>query len=131
MCWRKDRLPTPVFLDFSCSLAGKNLPAMWETWVQSLGPGFYSWGGKIPWRRERVPTSVFWPGKFHGLYSLWGCKESDKTEQLSLYTGVFSTSFIIQRNSIITRSIESIRQTFIGDLLHGEISAMSPEDLSE
>ena len=35
-------------------------------------------------RRERLPTLVFWPGEFHGLYSLWGCKESDTTEQLSL-----------------------------------------------
>ena len=48
----------------------KNLPAMWETWVQSLG-----W--EIPWRRQRLPTPVFWPGEFHGLYSPWGSKESD------------------------------------------------------
>ena len=40
----------------------KNLPAMWETWVQSL-----DW--EIPWRRERLFTPVFWPGEFHGLYS--------------------------------------------------------------
>ena len=26
----------------------------------------------------------FWPGEFHGLYSPWGHKESDMTEQLSL-----------------------------------------------
>ena len=51
----------------------KSLPAMWETWV-----------GKIRWRRERLPTPGFWPGEFHGLYSPWGHKESDKTEQLSL-----------------------------------------------
>ena len=51
----------------------KNLPAMWETWVQS-------WVGKIPWRREKLPTSAFWPGEFHGLYSPWGCKESDMAE---------------------------------------------------
>ena len=25
--------------------------------------------GKIPWIRERLPTPVFWPGEFHGLYS--------------------------------------------------------------
>ena len=90
----------------------KNLLAMWETWVQSLGwedspgegkgyplqcsglenpwvqslgwedplekgkathasilawriPGFNPWVGKIPWRRERLPTPVFWPGEFH------------------------------------------------------------------
>ena len=24
--------------------------------------------GKISWRRERLPTPVFWPGEFHGMY---------------------------------------------------------------
>ena len=33
---------------------------------------------------ERLPTPVFWPGEFHGLYSPWGHKGSDMTEQLSL-----------------------------------------------
>ena len=42
--------------------------------------------GRFPWRREELPTSVFWPGEFHGLYSPWGCRESDSTEQLSLST---------------------------------------------
>ena len=56
----------------------KNLPAMQGR------PGFDPWIGKTPWRRERVPTPVFWPGEFYGLYSPWGCKESDTTERLSL-----------------------------------------------
>ena len=47
-------------------------------------PGFSPWVGTIPWRRERLPTPVFWPGKFHGLYSPWGPKELDTTEQLLL-----------------------------------------------
>ena len=34
--WRRDRLPTPVFLSFPCRSAVKNPPAMRETWVQSL-----------------------------------------------------------------------------------------------
>ena len=39
------------------------------------------------------PTSVFLPGKFHGQrrlagYCLWGHKESDTTEQLSIHTGL-------------------------------------------
>ena len=51
----------------------KNPPAVQDTWV-----------GKITWRRERLPTPAFWPGEFHGLYSPWGCKESDTTEQPSL-----------------------------------------------
>ena len=55
----------------------KNSPAMWETWVQSLG-----------W--EDAPTPVFWPGEFNGQrslagYSPWHHKELDTTEQLSLH----------------------------------------------
>uniref|UniRef100_A0AC11DHG1 Uncharacterized protein n=1 Tax=Ovis aries TaxID=9940 RepID=A0AC11DHG1_SHEEP len=60
----------------------KNLPAMWETWVQSLGwedpldkgmaphSSILAW--RIPWTEEPVG------------YSPWGCKESDITEQLTL-----------------------------------------------
>ena len=55
----------------------KNPPAMRETWILSLG-----W--EDPWRRERLPTPIFWPGEFHELYSPWGPKESDTTEGLSL-----------------------------------------------
>ena len=50
----------------------KNLPAMQKSQVQSLV-------GKIPWRREWLPTPVFLPGEFHGQrrlvgYSPWGPK---------------------------------------------------------
>ena len=51
--------------------------------LQSGRPGFDPWVGKIPWRRERLPTPVFWPRELHGLYS-HGHKESDTTEWLSL-----------------------------------------------
>ena len=34
--WRRDRLPTPVFLGFPGGSDG-NLPAVWETWLQALG----------------------------------------------------------------------------------------------
>ena len=43
-------------------------------------PGF----GKIPRRREWLPTPVFWLGEFHGLYSPGGRKESDMAEWLHL-----------------------------------------------
>ena len=51
-----------------------NLPAMWETWVQSL-----VWEDPLEW--ERLPTLVFWPGELHGQRSLagygpWGHRES-------------------------------------------------------
>ena len=42
--------------------------------------GFPGGSGKS----EQLPTPVFWSGKFHGLYSPWGHKELDMTEQLSL-----------------------------------------------
>ena len=56
----------------------KNPPAMQETC-------FDLWVGKISWRREWLPTPVFWSGEFHGQrslagYSPWGCKELDMTE---------------------------------------------------
>ena len=47
------------------------------------------WVGKIPWRREWLPTPVLLPGKFNGQrslvgYSPWGLKESDMTDRLTL-----------------------------------------------
>ena len=48
---------------------GKNPPAMQR-------PGLDPWVGINPWRRERLPTPVFWPGEFHGLYSPWGLAKS-------------------------------------------------------
>ena len=59
----------------------KNPPAMQETWVQTLG-----W--EDPLEKERLPTPVFWPGEFHGLYSSWGCKQLDTIEGLSLYPSI-------------------------------------------
>ena len=60
----------------------KNLAAMHR-------PSFDPWVGKIPWRREWQPASVFLPGESHGQrslvgYSPWGHKESDTTEWLML-----------------------------------------------
>ena len=43
--------------------------------------------GRSPWSRERLPTPVFRPGAFHGLYSPWSHKELDTTERLSLRRG--------------------------------------------
>ena len=75
--WRRDRLPTPVFLGFPCALAGKESTCNVGIWVRSLG-----W--KSPWRREQLPSPEFWPGEFHRLYSPWGLKESDTAERLPL-----------------------------------------------
>ena len=60
----------------------------WLSWLwihlQCRRPGLGPWVGKIPWRREGLPTPVFWPGEFHGLSDPGGCKKSDMTEWLSL-----------------------------------------------
>ena len=71
----------------------KNLPAMHETWVWYLG-----W--EDPWRRERLPTLVFWPGEFHELYSPWGRKELDTTERLSPHW--FTLTGYLQRWGLVT-----------------------------
>ena len=51
---------------------------------------FHPWVEKILWRRKRLPTPVFLPGESHGRrtlvgYSPWGHKESNMTEQLSVW----------------------------------------------
>ena len=50
--------------------------------LQYERPSFDPWVGEIPWRRELLPTPIFWPGELHGLYNPWGHKESDTTERL-------------------------------------------------
>ena len=70
-------------LDFSGGSAVKNLPAIYETWVRSLGredsleegmathSNILAW--RIPWTEEP------------GGYSPWDCKESDMTERLKIF----------------------------------------------
>ena len=66
-----------------CSLPGSSIHGIFQARVLEWGaiafsrPRFNSWIGKIPWRRDRLPTPVFWPEEVHGLYSSWGHKESD------------------------------------------------------
>ena len=61
----------------------KNLPAMWETWVRSLGWEDPLEKGMVTHSRilaSRIP----WGEALTG-YSPWGGKESDTTERLSLH----------------------------------------------
>ena len=75
---RRDRLPIPIFLGFPGGSDSK------ESTRNAGDLDSDPWVGKIPWRRAKLPTSVFWPGEFHGLCSQWGHKELDSTGQLSL-----------------------------------------------
>ena len=64
-------------------------------------PGFDPWVGKIPWRREWLPSPVFWPGEFRGLHSPWGHKQLDMTEQLSVWN-CLPESHLLPRKHYIT-----------------------------
>ena len=71
----------------------KNPPVMWETCI---------W--KIPWRKERLPTPVFWPGEFHG-------SEFHTTEWLSL-----SLSRDLEHNSLKNWQLSALTNTVYNQL---------------
>ena len=80
----------------------KNLPAMQEARVQSLGQ-------EDPLEMEWLPTPGFSPGEYHGQrslvgYSQWGHKKSDMTERLALLLFMF---FIIYSSNIIYNKLLS------------------------
>ena len=77
----------------------KNPPAMWETWIWCLG-----W--EDPLEKGKVSIPVFCPGEFHGLFSQWGCKESNMTEQLSLAR---NTCWLTQHGVVLEKSFEVLR----------------------
>ena len=77
------RLSSIIQNSASLAQAVKKLPAIRETWVQSLG-----W--EDPLEKEWPPTLAFLPGEAHGQrslegYSPCGHKESDMAERLTLY----------------------------------------------
>ena len=79
-----------MFLLNWVGLGGEGGLPLWLSWwrihLQWGRPGFHPWVGKIPWRKKRLPTPIFWPGESHELYSPWDHKESDTTEGLSLFS---------------------------------------------
>ena len=79
--WRRERLPTPVFLDVPGGSDGEESASN----AGDLGsiPGL----GRSPGEGNSLPTPVFLPGEFQGQgslarYSPQGHKESDTTERL-------------------------------------------------
>ena len=78
-CARYFREELKQRMGFPCSSTGKE--SALNAGDLSLIPGL----GRSPGEGKRLPTPVFWPGEFHGLYSPWGLKESDMTEWLSLH----------------------------------------------
>ena len=87
----------------------KNLPAMQET--QDGSPGE---SGKIPSRKEWLPTPVFLSEEFHGQrslagYSPWGHKELDTTEGLThthnIHTALILSKCFLYKTQIGSRSV--------------------------
>ena len=65
----------------------KNLPAAWETWVQSMG-------GEDPLEKGKATHSSILAGDLHGLCSPWGRKELDTSEQLSVSLDFHFSSYL-------------------------------------
>ena len=100
--------------DIDIKITPKILP-LWLSWerihLQCGRPGFDPWVGNIPWRRERLPTPVFWPREFHGLFSPWGHKKSDTTEWFSLhFTSLDDTRLEVKKKIIFREFTDFIIQ---------------------
>ena len=56
----------------------------------------YAWSGRFPWRRDWLPTPGYLPGESNaqkslvGYNSLWGRKESDMTQRLTLSLSLYN-----------------------------------------
>ena len=74
-----------IYLDFPCS-AGKE---------SACNAGDL---GSISWRREQLPTSVFWPEDFHGLYSPWGRKSQTRLSNFHFHANFWGKLSFIPSN---------------------------------
>ena len=80
--WRQELEEVLLTLGFPVSQMVKHLSAMWETRVwsldqeESLEKGMATHSSILAWR-------LLWIEEAGRLYSPWGCKESDTTEQLT------------------------------------------------
>ena len=69
----------------------KHLPTIQET-------GFNPWVGKIPWRREGLPTPVCLPGEFHAQRSLAGYIQSMGSQRVGQDRAT-NTSELLEKES--------------------------------
>ena len=81
----------------------KNLPAMRETWVRSLG-----WEDAL--EKGKATHSSIRPGEFQGLYSPWGHREADKSNFRfsQLICSVALASGAQQRDSVMPTHISMV-----------------------
>ena len=98
--WRRYRLLTLVFLGFSCGSAGEESTCN----VGDLGsiPGL----GRSPGEGKGYPPQCSGLENSMGCNSLWSCKESDTTEQLSLtFTSIAGISSVQFSRSVVSNSL--------------------------
>ena len=73
--WRRDRLPTPVFLGFQVAQLVKNLLVIQETWVPSLGwedPLEEGMAAHSSILAQRIPIDRgVWQATVHGVPKSW------------------------------------------------------------
>ena len=62
--------------------------------MQCRRPGFHPWIGKIPWRRERLSTPVFWPREYHG--QSMGLQRVGQDWTTFTFTFIYYMEFIIR-----------------------------------
>ena len=86
-------------MGFLCGSAGKQIC------LQCGRLGFDPWVGKIPWRRERLPTPGFWPGELHGLYSPW-CRSRTQLSNLNFrfHSNKINSNFFKTMGNVIHKS---------------------------
>ena len=138
MHWSRKWQPTPVFLPGESqgwqSLVGCRLWGCTEsdtteaTWQQQQQHRV----GKTAWRRERLHTSVVWPGAFHGLYSPWGHKELDRLIDFHFHR-LYECSLCCFIESIMISSLYFYDQFLIQEIKYisgARINSLSPRPWS-
>ena len=95
-------------------------------------PGFNPWVGKIPWRREWLPTPIFLPREFHEQRSLAGPSPGDHRVGHDWGTLTFKDTQMISKHmkrcsmSLIISSAQFSRSVVSDSLQHHESQHARP-----
>ena len=100
-------------------------------------PGFDPWFGEIPWRRERLPTSVFWPGLENSVDCVVHGVAKSRTRLSDFHSRMKRDDYVklrcVSPNRVGTRQMLSIKHTCFSGLLafngedNGFFIPVSPE----
>ena len=96
-------IPTSVFLCFPYGSASK------ESACNAGDLGLIS-GWEDPLEKAKATHSSILAGEFHGLYSPWGHKELDTTEQVSLHFFIYIYIYIVQNRFCTNHKVKGEKQ---------------------